>query len=98
MNRPIKFRGRDKNGKFVFGEYAQNFMGGKPQICYFDEHGWTCTQVDPESIAQLVGYDVNGNEVYEGDTVILPTGEEYEARLSGNVDDEDEAKLKEPTK
>lgn len=28
--------------------------------------------LDPESVAQLVGYDANGNEVYEGDIVCNP--------------------------
>ncbi len=91
MKRPIKFRGkRSDNGEFVYGSDLAQYDGyvlisnGAPRI-----------YVDPDSIAQLVGYDKDGNEVYEGDTVILPTGEEYEARLSGNVDDEDEAKLKE---
>ena len=67
MKRPIKFRGVDKHGNFVFGEYAQAFMGGKPQICFFDERGWNCVPVDEDSIAQLVGYDSDGREVYEGD-------------------------------
>ena len=85
MTRPIKFRGRTKSGKFVFGEYAQNFMGGKPQICYFDEHGWNCTQVDPDSVAQLVGYDKDGNEIYEGDKVVSEYGDEIVARLMDNL-------------
>lgn len=32
--------------------------------------------VDPDSIAQLVGHDKDGNEVYEGDTIYLG-GKDY---------------------
>lgn len=96
MKRPIKFRGQDEHGKLVYGEYAQNFMGGNPQICYFDENGWTCTEVDPDSIAQLVGYDKDGNEVYEGDKLALKNGTEITAILFGDFFKN--AKLKEGTK
>lgn len=80
MKRPIKFRGRvpdsDKldGGKIVFGSLVD----------YGDQgvHVWNCARfwinpiggdrnfpVEPDSIAQLVGYDKDGDEVYEGDTV-----------------------------
>lgn len=72
--RPIKFRGRNiDTGEFVFGDLR--IIGIRPHIfkeaqCYYDEE---LIEVDEDSVAQLVGYDANGNEVYEGDTVI----EEY---------------------
>lgn len=37
-------------------------------------------RIDEDSIAQLVGYDVDGNEVYEGDTIEF-NGGTYTARL-----------------
>ena len=82
--RPIKFRGHSIGAdKMVYGEYAQAFMGGNPQICYFDEHGWTCTEVDPDSIAQLVGFDRNGEEVYEGDNICNPNdGTRFKAAMN----------------
>lgn len=39
-------------------------------------------QVKPESIAQLVGIDSNGKEVYEGDEVVDKFGEKYLAQLT----------------
>lgn len=72
---PIKFRGRvpadDKihGGKIVFGAL----------LIYNDMHWthWIYTPdfnepnypVEPESVAQLVGYDADGREVYDGDEV-----------------------------
>ena len=74
---PIKFRGKDiRNGKYVFGDlihgfddewkYNENvtriaFGNGFNEIVY--------VEVDPETVAQLVGYDAEGNEVYEGDEI-----------------------------
>lgn len=40
--------------------------------------------IDPESVAQLVGYDANGREVYEGDTVIRYDDEEEFAECPEN--------------
>ncbi|MBR2734448.1 MAG: hypothetical protein IKG61_01370 [Selenomonadaceae bacterium] len=66
--RPIKFRGRDKNGKFRYGDFNDIDLG----TIFAD--------VDEDSIAQFVGYDANGNEVYEGDTIEF-NGGTYTARL-----------------
>ena len=62
MKRPIKFRGRDtadgvrENVTFTLNEL----------LAVFDEY----ELVDPDSVVQLVGYDCDGREVYEGDTII----------------------------
>lgn len=37
--------------------------------------------VDPKSIRQLVGYDKNGKEIYEGDVVVDEFGQEFVAEL-----------------
>ena len=88
MERPIKFRGRDQNGKFHYGDlnhsdkYVLISNDGKPRIF-----------VDPDSVAQLVGYDANGNEVYEGDALISVDGDyEDTAKLISNVCDSDKLK------
>ncbi len=52
--------------------------------------------VEPDSVAQLVGYDSAGNEVYEGDVVIGEYGDEVVARLMDNLPPK--AKLQEATK
>lgn len=75
----LKFRGRYwikdvvgcryHEGEFVYGGYARmkKFDGYGDYI--IDEEG-IAYRVHPGSVAQLVGYDANGKEVYEGDIVI----------------------------
>lgn len=63
----IKFRGQLPNGKLVYGDLVQ--WGGfeSPRICSWDNG--VIYDIDPESVAQFVGYDKDGREVYEGDTL-----------------------------
>ena len=76
MTRPIKFRGRDINtGKFVCGDVAHTEVG-----ILIDGR-----EVDPDSVAQLVGYDCDGNEVYEGDLLVDKHGIGYVVRLIPQV-------------
>ena len=100
MKRPIKFRGHaiyDSLGrpvdKIVYGDLTQSEYA----IEIWD-NGWGCDAdsyvVDPESVAQLVGFDRDGNEVYEGDIVTNFLGEEFTAEIldgvvtsEGNIDD-----------
>ena len=66
--RQIKFRGKTPEGKFVYGDFVQHGPSeNKPGI--IDDEGFY-REVDPDTVAQLVGCDKNGKEVYEGDTVI----------------------------
>lgn len=88
--RPIKFRGRDLTGEMRFGHYVTD--GGHPYI--IEDHVWC--EVEPDSVAQLVGYDANGNEVYEGDVFVVPCGTEIAARFINNLTPN--AKLKEAHK
>lgn len=74
--RPIKFRGRDVHtGEYVYAELGQISEEINPGYLSFitDDDMYT---VETDSIAQLVGYDANGNEIYEGDTVIRYDSEE----------------------
>lgn len=67
--RPIKFRGQLPNGKFVFGDVVQ--WGGfeEARICSWDNG--VIYDIEPDSVRQLVGYDKHGNEVYEGDVLVI---------------------------
>ena len=72
--RPIKFRGRDvTTGTVIYGNFVYDAVGKPFIVLYKSKHEFELAHVDPDSVAQLVGYDGNGKEVYEGDTVI----EEY---------------------
>lgn len=74
--RKIKFRGRRADGYVVFGDLIH--QGDK----YFIEHWVPDLEVEPESVAQLVGIDSNGKEVYEGDEVVDKFVEKYLAQLT----------------
>ena len=70
--RPIKFRGRRlDNDNFVYGYFSR--YHNKPLVDGF--------MVYPDSVAQLVGYDADGNEVYEGDEFTDKYGHTFTARL-----------------
>ena len=78
-NVPIKFRGkRLDNGKYVFGDLVR----GLGKDLYYDENVTRIAfgngfneiryiEVDPETVTQLLGYDANGEEIYEGDNLII---------------------------
>ncbi|MBQ6006580.1 MAG: hypothetical protein IJL14_10085 [Selenomonadaceae bacterium] len=51
---------------------------GYPYIRIKEGGEW---EVEPDSVAQFVGYDRNGKEVYEGDTLIDELEQEYIARI-----------------
>ena len=68
---PIKFRGKTFKGKVVFGKcltYTHAAEGEEKFLWIGDEdNGYH--NIDEETLAQLVGYDADGVEIYEGDTV-----------------------------
>ena len=83
--RKIKFRAKTWSGHTVYGSYYHESADGIEIHSIIDKHGKEST-VEPESVRQLVGFDVNGCEVYEGDTVVIESkyGElAYRAHLRG---------------
>ena len=96
--RPIKFRGRrTDNGELVYGNgIYQDLPVTEKELGFVSRTYIIGTEfplvaklwhpVDPDSVAQLVGYDANGKEIYEGDKVTSEVYEgEYVARLTGNL-------------
>jgi len=93
MTWPIKFRGVSLDtGEFIYGDLR--IIGIRPHIfkeaqCYYDEE---LIEVEPDSVAQLVGFDADGREVYEGDELVGANGFEFKARFVGNLTDGDKLK------
>lgn len=87
MKVPIKFRGRvpdtDKidGGKIAYGSLVI-YTTGMYSHWIYTEGAPRNYPVDPDSVAQLVGYDSKKREVYEGDRVVDKFGEEYIAQLT----------------
>ena len=74
---PVKFRARDSRGNIFYGAYN----AGYSMIDDFDYAAGYA--VESDTVAQLVGYDANGKEIYEGDPLISGDGTEYgTARLA----------------
>ena len=89
MKRPIKFRGKEKYTlRRVYSDCLFQSNEGSGVIRYGllepNRNEWTI--VYPNSVAQLVGYDDNGKEVYEGDIIVDVHGYELEASLRDNLD------------
>ena len=67
MKIPIKFRGRDvETGEYVYADLGQVSSEYDPTYLTFII-GEEVHLIISHSVAQLVGYDKNGAEVYEGD-------------------------------
>ena len=69
MNRTIKFRGKDDNGQWRYGDLITWCGATETQIK--DWHSdLSDYDVDVESIGQFIGLcDVNGTQIFEGDIV-----------------------------
>lgn len=81
--RPIKFRGRVPDdqgidaGKIVYGslvDHGESKYGYRYWIYPLESD--RNYPVAPDTVAQLVGYDKNEKEVYEGDTIVRDDGSE----------------------
>ena len=90
--RPIKFRGKDKDGNVHFGGLVLDDRREQKIYNIVKCCGW-CTawaEVKPESIAQLVGYDERGREIYEGDEFTDPfDGKVFTAEIKARVQEKD---------
>lgn len=76
----IKFRGKSINtGTIVYGDLINVRTSLNPTIVTDSGASYT---VDDSSVAQLIGLDENGNEVYEGDMVQDNLGNTYTAEIS----------------
>ncbi len=77
MNIPYKFRGIDEDGKYVYGDYVTRENGCairfKEKKTLIKIYVYEVT-VKPETVAQLIGFDIDGKEIYEGDTLIDKDG------------------------
>lgn len=79
MTKTIKFRGRDRYGEVFYGSFDED-------TCTID--CWDVAEtvvVERDTVAQLVGYDKDGREVYEGDKVVSEYGFSVTARLVDNL-------------
>ena len=73
--RTIKFKGRmvasEIDNEYIaedeelVGGYVE--IDGKPHIVHKMTMGWVISEVKPDSVKQLVGFDENGAEVYAGE-------------------------------
>ena len=72
--RQIKFRGRDiETGEYVYAELGQVSAEINPEyLTFITDDVYTVMDV-----AQLIGIDAHGREVYEGDKVIRVAGEGF---------------------
>lgn len=66
--RPIKFRGKARDGQYYYGDLINEY--GAPTIRMSEDSNTYYIDVYPESVAQHVGYDADGREVYEDDILI----------------------------
>ena len=81
--RQIKFRGRDVDtGRMVYGCFIVGRCG-EPCIA---TNRTAAYEVEPNSVAQFVGHDSNGNEVYEGDKLTDSQGNTYIAKFDSVVE------------
>lgn len=90
MNIPIKFRAVDiDTGEYVYAKLGEVSAEINPNYLTFitDEGIFT---VRGETLVQLAGYDVDGKELYECDTVVDNHGDEGTVYLRGVADGETE--------
>lgn len=76
----IKYRAISKqSGEFTYGYYAK--LNHTPYMISYDSR---LTEIVPDSITYLIGYDKNGEEIYNLDIVEI-NGEEIQTEASIEV-------------
>lgn len=74
--RTIKFRGKRPNGAIIYGDLLHKrgvvVIAPTPALKFL---------VDENSVAQFVGVDFNGREVYEGDILLDDLENEHVAEI-----------------
>ena len=88
--REIKFRGMTMGGHFVYGLLTKKRIRNSGELAWAIAAGnFTGAETVPvieETIAQLVGHDSQGAEIYEGDTLTDGSGNSYIAVLERCVE------------
>lgn len=93
-NIPIKFRGvSELTGKIVYGVGVKDYGDNRVDII---TGGMALEAVKADSVAQLVGYNLDGTEIYEGDTVDAFCDENSEAAFSFKAQLADNITLPDP--
>lgn len=91
----IKFRGRRaQDGVIVTGDLITWYKPGdivEFQIRVSEGINYNYHDIEKDSIAQLVGYDKEGNELYEGDVVVDQNGKEFQAEIWKMASNDSEA-------
>lgn len=101
-----KFRGYcHEFGSFVYGKLLKHdYYNIKDEfLCveYYiegtdeEDYGDYLPDVDPETVAQMVGHDKDGAEIYEGDKLVDNLGREHIATIQDTFELIAELKLKE---
>ena len=92
--RTIKFRGTTTKNKTVYGFLVQ--LRGQTTFKILDKT-MDLWRVRTDTIAQLVGYDCDGREVYEGDILVDELEQEYIAEIYDRPEKIARLKIKEAT-
>lgn len=84
--KPVKFRAKAWSGNTVYGYLYEDVGYGDSKYIILEPKTWSSWRVlDEDSISQFVGFDMDGKEVYEGDTVADRDGKKYIVSLTGGV-------------
>lgn len=82
-NVPYKFRGvSELTGKTIYGVGVKDYGDNRVDII---TGGMALEAVKADSVAQLIGYDVDGTEIYEGDVVLCDDGDTNTAVAHANL-------------